>query len=147
MSREGGNLLRNPNHVYCVCMCVCVHQPLSLIHLPRLLAPIERIILLMSLLGWMDVVPCVCAHTGLCEWVIMETLYGICLRVNHNFCIYTICEMQPGTKGVAGFSSINMLSSPSAILEFHFSFDRKDFTDILQSCGFGQSQCSLSASC
>ncbi len=47
------------------------------------------------------------------------------LRVNHSFCIYTICK-----KHVAGFSSINMLSSPSAILEFCFSFDRKDFTDI-----------------
>lgn len=50
------------------------------------------------------------------------------LRVNPSFCMYTICKEHG--KRVAGFSSINMLSSPSAILEFCFSFDRKDFTDI-----------------
>lgn len=39
-------------------------------------------------------------------------------------------------KAAAGSASVNTFSSPSAILEFRFSFDRKEFTDILQSCGF-----------
>lgn len=39
--------------------------------------------------------------------------------------------------GVSGLSSVNMLSSLSAVSELHFSFD---FTDVLQSCGLGQFQ-------
>lgn len=124
-----------------LCVCVCVrtlHQPSSFIHLSRLFAPAERIVLLMCLLGRDG---CRC-RAELCDRVIMGDP-GLRSGVNANFffCKYTM------KRGVAVFSSINMLSSPSAILEFHFSFDRKDFTDILQSCGFGQFQCSLSASC
>lgn len=55
----------------CLRVCVCVytlHQTLSLIHLSRLLAPTERIALLMSPLGGLDVS------------VIMENFL-----LNHNF--------------------------------------------------------------
>lgn len=91
-----------------------------------------------GLLGETDVL-CVCV-----EPVIMETLWRM---LQPGFYSHAVCKKAASAKEVAGFRSVNMLSSPSTILEFHFSYDRKDSADILQSCGFGQFQCSSSASC
>lgn len=66
-----------------LCVCVCVrtlHQPLSFIHLSRLFAPAERIVLLMSLLGRDG---CRC-RAELCDRVIMGDP-GLHSGVNANF--------------------------------------------------------------